>query len=480
MKWIRTVTTVFWLTVLIHLGLNGQSVPEPPAQKQGNELPPIKAQCKTTDRDFVKGQNTEIRCTILLKENVSLNLNDLKNIATKDFSVLELSTTSPVPVPGQKDYRIISVLEVLKPNLALKYGQYSFKLSLSYTYPEINWKENDGKKILETKVISKTENFPLIVFEKKPITARVDNGEGFQNVVNIGEHIKYSLHIFYEKDAVFLLNDQSPIELDKKYGIRDSTKLDNPDLKPFIVINKDDQHKKKEVHRGYHQELIYEYRLALYEISLVKTFEIPTIKIYYATRNENKATAIITPVIKIRTNSVLNQDSEFRPLKNIFESDPDKSLHRGLWPLRAAYTLAILAGLIVFYAFLAFTIRRIKKIYKTGLRATIVEIKKSIIIKLNGLPYVALVKTRKALDKFKAKPNKKNLKIFITCLRLYFGALVKIPPNLALSYTAAEFCAKKINNTETLEIAEYLLDEDVTEQDLKILETKFKESDKKI
>lgn len=461
MKRISMVSAILWLTVLIPIGSSGQQAPESPAQKQENKLPPLKAQCQAEDQDFVKGQNLEIRCVFLIKENVTLNLDDLKQITTDRFEVVGLSSTKPVPMPNQKDYNAMFVTEVLKPNPELEYGRYALKLELNYSYPEVKWQEVEGKQILITRVKRTVEKIPEIIFEKKPLIARIETGDGFQNVINIGEHIQYTLRIFSEKDAVVLLNNLSPIELEQKFGIKNATPLNEPDFNPFVLINKDDPLKKKETNRGFHQELSYEYRLALYEVSLVKTFDIPPINLYYFVFGGNKLVQLTTQTTKVRTNSVLNRDGDLRPLKGILEPDPDKLLQRGVRPLRVAYAMAILAGLIILYAVLAFAGKHIKKVRQLGLYASLVGVKNSIAIRFDKIPLVAKIKTQRALEKLCAEPNQKNLKIFINQLRIYFGTLVKMPKNLALSHTAAEFRADKIKNVEVLETAELLLDEEV-------------------
>jgi len=468
------MAAVLLLAALILPGLNGQQPAEPEAaKKEEKEMPPLKVQCQAVGREFVKGQNVELRCVFLFKTDVNINFDDLKKISDKNFTLVGFSTTPPTPVPSQKDYSYSILTKVLRPDPELGYGKYPTRLSLGYQYHEVAWKEQDGKKVLQTKVMAKVENLPPIVFEKVSLFARVDGGEGFQDVVNIGEHILYTLHIFYEKNAVIVLNNMSLVELDKKYGVRDATQLDNPDLKPFVVINKDDLGKKRQIDRGYHAELVYEYRIALYEVSLVKMFEVPSINLYYAVRGVNKAIALSTPVTKIRTNSVLNQDSDFRPLKGILKSDPEKSRKLGFWPLRTAYALAALAGLITLIGFLLFLARYLKKIYRTGLRGSLAEVRKSFAIRFGGLRLVARLHTLRVLTMLEEEPNQENLKKFIKALRLYMAVLVRIDVKLALSLTVQEFGLRV--DAEVLENAEYLLDEDITHDDVAILRSRFKE-----
>lgn len=469
------VAAILLLAALILPGLNGQQAQQTQeeAKKQEQELPPLKSQCHAVEEDFVKGQNVELRCVFLFRTNVVVNFDDLKKVPNKNFALVGLSTTPPTPVPGQKDYSYSTLSEILKPDHGLAYGKYTLKLSLGYQYPEVTWQEQEGKKILQTRVVVKTENLPPITFEKVPLFARVDGGEGFQDVVNIGEHINYTLRIFYEKGAAVLLNDQPLIELDKKYSIRDATPLDNPDLKPFMVINKDDPRKKRLIDRGYHIELSYAYQIVLYEVGLFKMFEIPPIKVYYISGGINKANLISTPVTKIRTNSVLNQDSDFRPLKNILKPDPEKSRKLGFWPIKTAYILSGLAGLIILVALVKFLIRRIKEIYRKGLLESIAEIKKSCIAKINRLKIVARWRATQSLEKLENNPNQENLKQFIKEIRSYMAVLTGLESRLALSQTTQEFGLKI--NAETLENAEYLLDEDITVEDVAVLKLKFKE-----
>lgn len=469
------IAAILLLAVLILPGLNGQQAPTPAPEekKQEKELPPLKAQCQALEEDFVRGQNVELRCYFLFRNNVNINFDDLKKGLDENFALSKFSITQPTPVPLQKDYSYSVLTEVLRPNPNLKYGRYTLRLSLRYQYPESVWQEQEGKKILQTKVVSKIEKLPPVTFEKVPLFARVDGGEGFQDVVNIGEHIQYFLHIFYEKNAVVLLNDQAPVELDRKYSIRDATQLDNPNLKPFSVINKDDPGKREQIDRGLYIERIYKYKLVLYDVSLVKMFEIPPINLYYTVGGINKAKALSTPVIKIRTNSVLNQDSDFRPLKNMLKSDPDKSRKFGSWPIKIAYGLSGLAGLIIIAAFLTFIVRRIKAIYKKGLLESIFEVKKSFVVKIGRWKTVARIRATRALEKLKDEPSQENLKRFIKELRLYMAVVSKTDVRLALSLTAQEFHGKI--NAEILENAEYLLDEDVTPEDVAILKLKFRE-----
>src|SRR3989344_9522507 len=101
MNKISAAIAVIWLAALIPLGLSsGQQAPDPPAQekqeKQEKESPPLVAQCQTTNKNFVKGQNVEINCVFLFKENVNLDLNSFKKITVKNFSVIEFSATDPV------------------------------------------------------------------------------------------------------------------------------------------------------------------------------------------------------------------------------------------------------------------------------------------------------------------------------------------------------------------------------------------------
>lgn len=498
MKRIGTTTAIVLLAVLIQLRSYGQQTPAiPPAQEQEQEkekeLPPIRAQCQAAEKEFVKGQNLEIKCDFLLRRDVKLDSEDLTKINDNNFTTVEFSVSEIVSIPNQKDYGIVTVTQTLKPHPELKYGKYFVKPSAGYSYPETKWLERDGRKTLETKIVHKKVNLPAVVFEKVPLLARIDGGEGFQDVVNIGEHIQYTLHIFYEKGAVVFLNDLTPVELDRKYGLRDATRFDNPDLKPFVVINRDDPAKKTEINRRYHAELVYEYRLALYEVSLVKMFEIPSVSVYYTARGDEQVRKLATSPIKIRTNSVLNQDSDFRPLKNIQKSDPDKLRRYGWLPLRVAYAAAALAGLIILYGLLLLLARCVRKIYRTGLLAALTEMKRSATAHINELVFVARFRAQKALIGLIAKPNQDNLQTFIVKLRLYLGVVANIKPNLALSLTVSEFNRKlnvlpakqsmlsaelgheNLKNANALENAEYLLDEQIGPEDLNVLKQNFAE-----
>lgn len=472
MKIINLVTTAVLLQAgLILSGLNGQQAQQ---QNQEQNLPPLKAQCQTVEENFVKGQNVEFRCVFLFRTNVIINFDDFKKISDKNFDLVGFYTTSPTPVPTQKDYSYSVLTEVLKPNPELKYGKYYLKFSLTYQYPEVSWQDNEDKKTLQTKIVTRILNLSPILFIKVPIFARVDGGEGFQDVVNIGEHLTYALHIFYEKNAVTLLNNQPLIDLDKKYGIRDATQLDNPDLKPFTVINKNDPQKRRLIDRGYHIELIYNYKLALYEVNLNKAFGIPAINVYYASGNMNKAELMTTQIIKIRTNSVLNSGSDFRPLKNILEPNQEKLRKFGFWPIRVAYFFSGLAGLVILAALLKFLTKKIKEVYHKGPLELLAEIKKSYAARINKLKIVTRFRAAKSLAKLRKKPNQENLKKFIKEIRLFMAAIIGLESKLALSHTAQEF-SRKIN-AEALENAEYLLDEKVIfSDDLKIIERKFKE-----
>lgn len=455
------------LAVLFPLGTNGQN--------QEKKLPPLLAKCQAANKDFVKGQNVEVKCDFFFKNGVNLNLEDLKKINDRDFTVIEFSATDPVPAPNQKDYNIISATEILKPDIDLKYGKYSIGLSLEYDYPEIAWQsgENNKGKNLTLRVANKVENFPPIIFEKVPLIARLDGGEGFKDVVNIGEHIQYTLRVFYEKGAVILLNNLNAIELDKKYGVKDATRLENPILRPFAVVNKDDSKKIEERDQGDYKEIVCRYVLALYEVSLTKMFEIPPMHIYYIGKGKSEITKLSMPAIRVRTNSVLNRDSNFRPMKEMRKPNLEKLKQRGLRPLWTAYIATFAAGLIILCSILAFIARHIKKIYNAGLRASLCAIRKSLSAKINRLPFVAKTKTINTLAELKIRPSQENLKAFIRKLRLYMGIKAKINENFALSRTMEEFCLLGID-PETLGNAEYLLDEEIERSDVEVLQKNLK------
>ena len=471
MKRISMAIAVLGLAALIHLESFGQQTQE--------QLPPLKADCQAADNDFVKGQNLEIRCTFLIKENVTLDIEGLRQAANENFSVIELSSTKPVPIPNDKDYNAVFSTQVFRPNTTeLEYGRYGINLELSYSYPEVRWEQTQTGQRLITEVKNGVEKIPEIIFEKKPLIARIEDGEGFQNVVNIGEHILYALRIFYEKDATTLLNGLSPVELEQKYGIKDATRLDNPDFNPFVVINRNEP-LRKEIDRGLHMELVYEYHLALYEVSSVKTFNIPRVNLYYLAANMDGPVHLATQNTVIRTNSVLNRDSDFRPLKNILKPAPDKLELYGNWPLRTAYAATVIAGLIILHAFLVFLIGRFRKTRHLGLYATLLESKARVTNVLNSFTLVAWFKTKLALEKLASNPSQANLKRFINQLRLYFGTLIKIPGYSALSFTAeefrlTEFRTRKVIGIEILDYAEELLDEEMASGDLYKLSEMFK------
>ena len=469
MKKINAALAVILLAALIFPGLNGQ---QEQVEAQ-TEKPPIKSECRVVSNVFVKGQNIEIGCILMFRVGTNFNADELKNITNKDFTVTELFITDPAPVPDDKDYNFVMITQVLRPTAELKYGRYRIGLSLNFRYPEVAWQGEGDKKALVTTVISKVERFAPIEVEKTTIFAMVNNGDGFHDVVNIGEHVNYALHIFYETGAVTLLNDLASSELDKKYGVTDATKLDNPDLKPFVVINKDDANKKIALDRGLHKELIYNYRLALYDVSQTMLFEIPQLNIYYIEQGKNEVAKLITTPIKIRTNSVLNEDSDFRPPKNILKSDIETFLRFGVWPIRVAYTTLALAGLIILYVLLMFFVRHIGKIYKAGLRESLAQLNKSVTARIYRLTYVARILAGKAFKRFEAEPTQYNLKLFINQLRLYMGARAKIPKNLALSFAVEEF-AKIGISSDALAAAESFLDEKITPEDTATLKLALK------
>lgn len=475
MKTSTAKTALFCLlAVLIH-SLHGQ-------ETEKTSPPPLVVETSILESQFVEGRNAEIRFWIKIRNDVDFELDGLKNLNSK-FTIEEFNFTKPTPLPDSKDYNVIFGSITIKPNIGLDYGKYEIgSLYIKYSFSETIWfhDENNNEKLKEIRH-DKTYPVPQIILEKAPLTISFVTNNGFQNVVNISEHLELSLKIFKEKNIEVL--NYLPRQDLERLKLGNATNLDKPDLKPFILIKSE----KTESEYEFYQEISHRYVLALYEVSLVKNFHIPEIHIFYKRQGDKvpKIEHLATPILTVKTNSVLTQNSNFRPLKDPLAPDEERRYRWGKLPYLTAKIMAGIAILLFFWSFLKnkcfaklwsllrFLAIVINKIRNKELGIFVKEkgdkLKNSLTKFLepaNKLAIICRWKTYYALRTFQKTPTQSNLITLIKAMRFYLGTIARINILLAQSFTTRELFVAlskrkpKLSEINALELAESLLDEE--------------------
>ncbi|PJE51447.1 MAG: hypothetical protein COV29_00465 [Candidatus Yanofskybacteria bacterium CG10_big_fil_rev_8_21_14_0_10_36_16] len=452
------------LAVLFSFELHGQA-----------PLKPLVVETQVVNKDFLPGQNVEIKFGLSVRKDVNYDPSGLENVGD-NFSVQELVFTKPVPIGQEREYNATIATLILKPADTLSYGQYKLEgLEIKYDFPVSSFEKNkDGQEVLVTKKQTEKVAIPAVNLNKVPLVAFISYDESFQDVVNISEHTVLRLVILKEK-GVQILNGIPPNELAKE-GIKDASNLEGPNLKPFSLIN----FYNETIDRGPYEELIYEYTLALYEVSLMKMFEIPKMNIFYRVTNESDGSSSIenfsTPVVKVRTNSVLMETSEFKPLKKILGGmEKDRYWLVSYLPILIAKVLGCLALVLALWGLSGPFVRLLSHVKKVGIANIIRSTKTKIALFVNSFYFVSMFNLKFKLSALEKNPDQAKLKDFIWELRCHIGNMAKLKQKeLAHSYTAQEMLKHlqqryKATEIGVLEAAEYLQDEEITNQDVAVL-----------
>lgn len=452
----RILTVWLSLVVLHPFALRGQGQ----TQKK-DELPSILVETIVVNSRFVSGQNVGIKHLITVRNDVDFDLDGLKNFGDK-FRVEEFSSAKPAPLPGRKEYNHLTVHTTISSSADLEYGTHIINtLCINHAYNKLIWvkDKNEDKEILVTTRVDKKHQLKPITVEKAALALSVHIS---RDVVEIGRVIEYNLTIFLDKKTE-ILNYLSPPKL-QDLKIKNATNLERPVLTPFSVFGS----LKQERDRGFYREVKYWYTIQLNEVNLTKLFTIPKLNIFYRNPKYPKPVQLSTPEFKVRTSSVLMPSSDFHGIKENIVPDETRYNLWGKWPLRIAQILAVLAGLCLLGSLAILITRLRRKIRKSGLIGYLCEINSNWQKQRDKSLFIARFKLRRALARFSSNHSQNNLKKLIVAIRVCMGNVLGVEQRIALALTAEEL-AKRLEkqrngdriNIAFLELAEYLLDEDI-------------------
>ncbi|MFQ5862665.1 MAG: hypothetical protein ACE5IC_06030 [Candidatus Brocadiales bacterium] len=380
----------------------GQRTPsEPPASSKiltPSTERPIEIWTFPGTHQLVTGKALTLTVQVIWRLGINVHLDDLVNIDLSPFNVDKVTIGERQIFDNERDYRVVQYILSLPEDA--KEGRYTIP-SFGVSFVD----EVEKREGLATSSPITVKKVPLV------ITGKVD-----RDVIEIGDVIRYSLTILYEKDTEILLKNLKEVHFE-----------------PFTLLHSSFRH--EETPRI--KKLLIDYYLSIYEMGGEKRkYEIPSLSVFYFKPTERrggeekviKTKEVRTQPIPVIINKLLKTvDVPLEGLKGPITYKRSELYFQGYF--------VIFLGISLFLLILApIGLRRIKD----NLFPPQEEPPET--------PELAAEELRALLSSFRFTgeefQDKKHLEGIDTALRAYLGSLSGLPREKALALTTSEMLTK--------------------------------------
>lgn len=266
-------TTLFIVSLLclpqVYAQYGERATPEPPSTPEilvPSTEKPIEIWTFPSTHRLVTGKALILTVQIIWRLGVNVHLDDLANVDLSPFIVDRVTIGERQIFDNERDFRVVQYILSLPDDA--KEGEYTIPSFAISFVDEVEQREG-----LTTSSPLSIKKVPLVV------TGGVD-----RDVIEIGDVIRYSLNILYEKDTEVLLKN-----------------LEEANFEPFTILHTSFSHEETPKIK----KLKVDYYLAIYEMGgKDRKYEIPPLSIFYFKPGQQGGSEDIIETSEVRTQPI--------------------------------------------------------------------------------------------------------------------------------------------------------------------------------